>query len=89
MTPVVTRPAIFRRRLYDAVGRTICEMRVAAGMTQVDLARQVGMASGTLHRIEEGVIPCPLHHLVAMADVFDCSLDAIVPILTDAKEAAE
>jgi DNA-binding XRE family transcriptional regulator len=70
-----------RIELYASVGRAIREHRTRAGLLGEHVAARIGVGSGTLHGIESGA-PCPLHVLVKLADVFDCTLDDLVPVQT-------
>jgi transcriptional regulator with XRE-family HTH domain len=70
-------------RLYTAIGETIRKRREEAGASRTKLAARIGVSDAMLDRIEEGITPCPIHVLVRLADAFDCSLDSLVPVLTD------
>lgn len=71
----------WRRNLYTKVGEAVQRMRRAHDLSVPHLAARLGCAPSTLNRIEAGDLACPLHHLVAMAEVFDCTLDDLVPIV--------
>lgn len=73
-------PEADRVRLHATVGRTIRLKRAAAGISLRMLAPLVGVSTNYLDKIEEGQSPCPLHVLVRLADVFDCTLDDLVPV---------
>jgi transcriptional regulator with XRE-family HTH domain len=72
-----------RIRLYSAVAESIRAKRLAGKLTQEKLASIIGVSKGQLAKIEEGGTSCPLHVVVALADAFDCTLDDLVPVLTD------
>ena len=74
-------------QLYAAVGVRLREVRDEQGYTLAELAERTGIAKTRLSKIEEGATACPLHILVALADVYDTTLDDLVPVLTG-KEAA-
>lgn len=69
-----------RIHLHAAIGRAIQSRRVEAGLSLRAIAPHVGVSSNFLDKIEEGVSPCPIHVLVALANVFDCTLDDLVPV---------
>lgn len=75
-----------RIRLYGAVARCLQGKREAAGLTLQALAERTGVTKAMLSKIEDGQA-CPLHVLVTLADVYDCSLDELVPVLTDVRAA--
>jgi len=74
-------------QLYAAVGMRLRAMRDAEGYTLVELSELCGVAKTQLSKIEEGATACPLHVLVALAEVYDATLDDMVPVLTDAEAA--
>ena len=67
----------------ELLGRWIRESRVAAGMTQGQLARLGGMHQTTLSRLERGRLEgLRLHRLVALIAVLDARLgDHLNPIV--------
>ncbi len=69
-----------RIRLYAAVAGALRSQRDAAGLSLTKLAAKSGIATAQLAKIEEGQA-CPLHVLVALADVYDTTLDDLVPVL--------
>lgn len=69
-----------RLALYTSVGETIAAMREKAGLTRARVAAELHVGSNTLDKVEQGITPCPLHVLVGLADLFDCSLDELVPV---------
>ena len=74
-------------QLYAAVGTRLREMRDAEGYTLAELSDRSGIAKTQLSKIEEGATACPLHVLVALAEVYDATLDDLVPVLTDYEAA--
>lgn len=72
-----------RIRLYAAVAETVRAKRLAGKLTQERLAAMIGVSKGQFAKIEEGLTSCPLHVVVALADAFDCTIDELVPVLTD------
>jgi transcriptional regulator with XRE-family HTH domain len=84
---VTRHPDGDRLRLYRSVAREIQSHREAAGLSVPVVAKRIGVSTTQLSKIEEG-IACPLHVLVALADVFDCTLDDLVPVLVEARAVA-
>lgn len=73
-----------RIRLYASIAETVRAKRVGGKITQEALAKAAGMSKGQYAKLEEGITSCPVHVLVAIAEVLDCSLDELVPVLTAA-----
>ncbi len=63
-----------------AIGRGLARIRLQAGLTQADLARQAGVAKRTLERLEGG-FPVQLTSFVRVLRQLDLigSLDLIIP----------
>lgn len=80
-------PEAHKTRLYAAVGRELTSHREAAGLSIEALAKRTGISRSQLFKVEDGA-PCPLHMLVALADVYDCTIDELVPVLVDARAVA-
>lgn len=80
-------PEMHKIRLYAAVGARLREVRDAEGYSLAELSERTGIAKTQLSKIEEGATACPLHILVTLADVYDTTLDALVPVLTDSEAA--
>lgn len=79
-----TRPEYaWRRQVYAAVGDKIHKLRIAGGLSLGQLSERLGCAPGTLQNIEQASIPCPLYLLVAIAFLFDVTLDDFVPVDID------
>lgn len=73
-------PDIKRIELYARIGEQIAKRREELGLTVQDLADKMRTNDGTLHRIEQGDTPVPVHLLVSLAEFFDCTLDDLVPV---------
>ena len=56
----------------------IRELREAKGMTQADLARAVKASKPTVCMWESGTRRPGLDYLLALADVFGCSVDVVL-----------
>jgi transcriptional regulator with XRE-family HTH domain len=61
-------------RLAGVVGRAIARNRVAAGLTQEQVAEQLGIGNEAVSRIERGVVMPNVARLMELADVFDCGI---------------
>ncbi len=69
-----------KRIAFNAkVGVTLKAARMKSGASLRVLAGRVGVSSGTLDRIEEGITPCPLYVLAQIAEALDVTLDELVP----------
>jgi DNA-binding Xre family transcriptional regulator len=69
-------------RLYRAIGDRVREMAKRQDLTLAELARRIGMSSDALRHISEGM-SCPAHVLVAIAEELDCTVDDLIPVLTE------
>lgn len=72
-----------RIRLYASVAAALRARRDEEGFTLRELEAEIGVSHSTLAKIEEGTTACPLHVLVALADIYDCTLDDLVPVIAD------
>jgi transcriptional regulator with XRE-family HTH domain len=70
-------PEVEERR-NAAVGATIRRYREFKGMTQPDLAKQVGKGVQQIHRYEAGKTAVPMHILQSIADALGVTLTRIV-----------
>lgn len=73
-----------RVALYAAIGNAIRKHREEAGLTVREVAVTIGVHPSTLSGYEGGY-SIPLHSIVSLADVFDCTLDDLVPVLAEAR----
>jgi transcriptional regulator with XRE-family HTH domain len=60
------------------VARAVRQHRVAAGLTQAELAERAGLAFETISRVESGREPPSLRTAVGLADALAVSIDAVV-----------
>lgn len=77
-----------RIRLYAAIGAQLKRRREELGLTMRAMAETIGTTHGAVSNFEDGALAQPIHILVAYAEAFDCSLDAIVPVLIDQRAAS-
>lgn len=73
---------IDRARLVvrDEVGPAIRALREEQGVTMQSLADQIGVCKSTINQIEQGHNKPSLELLIAVAEVLDTTLDALVPV---------
>lgn len=73
---------IDRARLVvrDEVGPAIRALREEQGVTMQALADQIGVCKSTINQIEQGHNKPSLELLIAVAEVLDTTLDALVPV---------
>lgn len=60
------------------VGRAVRQVRVAAGLTQAELAERAGLAFETISRVESGREPPSLRTAISLSDALGVSVDAVV-----------
>lgn len=61
-------------RLAGRVGRAIARNRVAAALTQEQVAEQLGIGNEAVSRIERGLVMPNVARLMELADAFDCDI---------------
>ena len=61
---------MYFRRLHD--------MRIDHDLSQAELAGRFGIQQTVYSRYERGVQPVPLHLLIALADLYDVSVDYLL-----------
>lgn len=65
-------------RRNEAVGATIRRYRELLGLTQPDLAKQVGKGVQQIHRYEAGKTEVPMYMLQSIADVLGITLTRLI-----------
>jgi transcriptional regulator with XRE-family HTH domain len=63
-----------KTQVTQQVGMAIAQKRKLAGMTQQQVAEEIGVAVETVSRIETGDMSTTLKRLEQFADLFDCSV---------------
>lgn len=63
--------------MYD-IGKRIRLLRLQNNMTQEELGRKIGVKYNTIASYERGDNLPSIHKLIAIADLFDVSLDELV-----------
>lgn len=75
------------QRLAKSIGRAVSSKRAKKGLTQGQVAEEIGVEPETISRIERGVTLAPLSRLAEIADVLKCPLADLLrdgsPRLTD------
>ena len=61
-------------RLAGMVGRAIARYRIAADLTQEQVAERLGIGNEAVSRIERGLVMPNVARLMQLADVFDCDI---------------
>jgi len=61
-------------RLAGTVGRAIARNRIAADLTQEQVAERLGIGNEAVSRIERGLVMPNVARLMQLADVFDCDI---------------
>lgn len=65
------------KQIATGLGASIARNRVKRGLTQEQVAEQLGIGSDAISRIERGAVLPPIIRLYQMADVFDCRVDEL------------
>lgn len=68
-------------QLAGVVGRAIARQRVAADLTQEQVAERLGIGNEAVSRMERGVVVPTVARLAELADIFQCEL---TDLLTEA-----
>lgn len=66
------------QKLAQTIGRAVSSRRVLKGITQGQVAEQIGVEPETISRIERGVTLAPVSRLSDIADVLDCPLSDLL-----------
>ena len=66
------------RSFYVALGQRIAERRKAAGLTQVQLAEQLGIAQQTMAHYEGGTLRVAVATLIPMCESLDIGMEELV-----------
>ena len=61
-----------------SMGQRIKEIRIAAGVKQVELAEYFAIGKNEMYRIEAGKRPCKMEYLFEMALMFGVSADYLL-----------
>ncbi len=72
------------RTFRATIGRRLREHRLKAGLTQEEVAWQIGVSQGSMSHYEQGRIEIPLGVLIAACRILRVAPATIVPGLGDA-----
>ena len=68
---------IIPKTMGDTLGARIRRWRLAAGMSQAELARRIRLSPTAMHNIEKGTSDPRFSHVCKIADVLQLSLDTL------------
>ena len=80
-------PLAVNRELVAAVGQRIQRLRLAAGLTQEQLAERVGIQPVSLSRIETGAKPGSISAYAAIASSLGITVSELMDVDVDHEEA--
>ncbi|NUA25977.1 helix-turn-helix domain-containing protein [Cupriavidus basilensis] len=72
-------------QLAGVVGRAIARQRIAANLTQEQVAERLGIGNEAVSRMERGVVMPTIGRLAELADIFQCETS---DLLTEASNRA-
>jgi transcriptional regulator with XRE-family HTH domain len=75
-----------KREIVRRVGHCIAVKRKAKGLTQAEIAEQMGVETETISRIENGVISPSLIRLEQLAELLSCSISSFFMVENDKTE---
>ena len=64
--------------MKELVGKRFLECRKASKMTQRQVAQALGVSQPVYQRFEKGIFECNYAQLVALANLFDVSIDYLL-----------
>lgn len=65
-------------RLAKIIGKSIAVKRTASGLTQEQVAEQLGIGYEAVSRMERGIIIPTVAKLIQLAEIFDIPVDALL-----------
>lgn len=65
-------------QLHHMIGKAIAKYRKAAGLSQEQLAEQLGLGNEAISRIERGIVIPTVERLIKMAEIFDCPVSELL-----------
>jgi len=78
---------IRKHELNERVGQRISHYRELSGLSQSQLAEEIGASRASVSKIEAGQLPCSLHMITSISEVLDVTLDDLVEVFV--RESAE
>ena len=76
-------PEDAEQQLYRAVGQRLSSLRRKAGLSQQQVSEQIGIEPESISRIETGASAPSLARLRQFAELYGCSLEAIIGDASD------
>lgn len=70
-------------QFLNAIGRALLKQRLALGLTQQQVAEAIGIQPESVSRIEHGLIAPTLSRLRQFAQLYDCSVTALIGEASD------
>ncbi len=59
------------------------DIREDHDLTQTEIARMIGMSQVQYSRYESGVQQIPFHHVIALAKIYNVSIDYLAGLIND------
>jgi transcriptional regulator with XRE-family HTH domain len=79
----VKHPEAWKTRLYFLSGQRLRERREGAGMSVRELAEQICVTRTSIEKFESGETPITFAALYKATEVFDCTADDLMPVMTE------
>lgn len=76
-------------KLYKLLGENVRKYRSQLGLTQEQLADKIELTRTSVVNIERGKQNTPLHLLLTMAEVFNITLETLIPNKSDYQSNAQ
>ena len=83
---MLTMMSINEQKLYTYVGEALRNARVAASLTQSQVAEATGLLRTSVTNIEAGRQKAPVHVLFRLCDVLQIEVANLLPSLADVSE---
>ena len=74
--------------LWGLIGQRIAACRTAAGVTQADLAKRIGVSRASIANAEAGYQRMPLERLYVIGLALDCAIWDLLPDVQQYRQAS-
>lgn len=64
--------------IEERLGKAIAGQRIARGLSQAQLAEEMGVDKDTVSRFERGAVLPPMQRLIQLADIFEMPLEELI-----------
>ena len=64
--------------IEERLGKAIAAQRIARGLSQAQLAEEMGVDKDTVSRFERGAVLAPMQRLIQLADIFEMPLEDLI-----------